>query len=137
MKLLRLTFVACVAALLAAGASADDKDAKDKDKITDAKEKIVGIWEVRTKGAPPGATMEFTKDGKLTIHVKAGERELNIEGTYKVDGDKLIATLKPPPMAPPGTPESKQTMTITKLTDTELETKDARGKVDQFTKKKK
>jgi uncharacterized protein (TIGR03066 family) len=136
MNVLRLVFVACVAAALAAGASADDKkDGKDKDKVSKAKEKIVGVWEIQAKGAPPGATptMEFTKDGKLTLIAKAGDKEFKVEGTYTVEDDKLTTTLKPP-MG--GGKEFKQTWTITKLTDTDLETKDDKGKVTQFTKKK-
>ena len=56
-----------------------------------------------------------------------------MEGAYKLDGDKLTVTLR--------TPEEKDkeltdTVTITKLTDKELITKDQKGKVDEFKKKK-
>jgi uncharacterized protein (TIGR03066 family) len=138
MKVLRLVFVACVAAVLAAGASADDKKDtkdkdKDKDKVTNVKDKIVGVWELQAKGIPTAPTMEFTKDGKILMTVKMADREIKVEGTYKVDGDKLMTALKPP-MG--GANEFKQTLTVTKLTDNELDVKDDKGMVTHFTKKK-
>src|SRR5262245_31358054 len=53
--------------------------------------KIVGTWEVtKAKGAPEGATVEFTKDGKMKIRFKVGDKELEIDGTYKLEKEKKI-----------------------------------------------
>ena len=50
------------------------------------------------------------------------------DGTYKLDGDKLELGMKF------GGDEKKETLTVKKLTDTELETADSKGKTDTFTK---
>ncbi|SRR5579871_1305381 len=97
--------------------------------------KILGVWEVikSDDGTPPKTTIEFTRDGKLKVKTKVGDQTLTMDGTYKLEGDKLTVTLM--------TPDEKEkevtdTVTITKLTDKELITKDQKGKVDQFKKKK-
>lgn len=86
------------------------------------KEKIVGTWElVKTteKNAPPvGSTVEFTKDGKAKLTVKA-DKPMTLEATYSVDGDTLKILLK----GPDGK-EATDTMKITKLTDKELVTEE-------------
>jgi uncharacterized protein (TIGR03066 family) len=96
---------------------------------------ILGVWEVikSDDGTPPMTTIEFTRDGKLKVKTKVGDQTLTMEGTYKLEGDKLTVTLM--------TPDEKEkevtdTVTITKLTDKDLITKDQKGKVDQFKKKK-
>jgi uncharacterized protein (TIGR03066 family) len=68
-------------------ARADEK--KDLDKT-----KLVGTWEV-TKGEtmPVGSTAEFTKDGKLKLVLKNGDKTLTIEGTYKIEGQAFKSTL--------------------------------------------
>lgn len=102
------------------GTAADDDNAK----------KIVGKWEVTKSGSdlPTGSTVEFTKDGKLTAIVKGDDTK--IEGTYKVEKDKLSVKLKV------GDQSVEETVTITKLSDTELELKDKDAKVDVFKKAK-
>ena len=85
----------------------------DDDKI-DAK-KLVGKWATK-EGAPEKFTVEFTKDGKFKF-----EGPITMEGTYKLDGNKL--TIK-------GTVngnEETMTRTITKLTDAEVSSKDENG----------
>jgi uncharacterized protein (TIGR03066 family) len=100
--------------------AADDDNAK----------KIVGKWEVTKSGSdlPAGSTVEFTKDGKLTAVIKGDCTK--IEGTYKVEKDKLNVKLKV------GDQSVDETVTITKLSDTELELKDKDNKVDVFKKAK-
>jgi uncharacterized protein (TIGR03066 family) len=97
---------------------------------TDNKTKIVGKWALEKttnkKPPPPGTVIEFTKDGKLKITIA----NFSLDGTYKVDGDKVHTTMK----SPDGK-EHKETITITKLTDKELVTKDEKGNVDTFKKK--
>ena len=97
------------------------------------KTKIVGVWEVTKSedAAPAGATLEFTKDGKLKVSAKIGDQALSFEGTYKVDGNKLVATMK----GPDGK-ERTETMILVKLTASELITKDEKGRRDEFKKKK-
>jgi len=110
------------------GASlADDKDKKE----VPNKDKVIGIWEVTKSGSgiPPGATFEFTKDGKLKVTIKADGKEVTVEGTYKVEGDTITSA------GPKGEKPDKNK--IKKLTDTELVTEDEKGKVDEFKKKKK
>lgn len=84
-----------------------------EDKKIDAK-KLVGKWESKPD-VKEKFQIEFTKDGKFTV---SGEKDKSIEGTYKVDGNKVTVTIKA---------EGKEvTMkrTISKLTDTEVTSKD-------------
>ncbi|HEX3151389.1 MAG TPA: hypothetical protein VHR66_25140, partial [Gemmataceae bacterium] len=47
------------------------------------------------EGAPPvGAMAEFHKDGKLTVTMKMDDKEVKMEGTYKVEAHKFICTFK-------------------------------------------
>ena len=107
-------------------AAADEK--KD-----DFAAKIVGTWELvksEEPNAPPGATATFTKDGKFIVEAKVNGMELKFEGTYKVEKDQLHTEMKL------GEEIKKDTDTIKKLTDTELETVDKDKKVTTFKKKK-
>jgi uncharacterized protein (TIGR03066 family) len=136
MNPLRLSAIlaACFAFLaLAATAIADDKAVN--------KDKIVGTWQVtKSAGGLPGeAVLLFSKDGKLKITIsvpvkskdnKKTSQTVTIEGTYRVEGDKLTIALKQ------GAKESKETMTIKNLTDKKLVTVDSRGKEDEFEKTK-
>jgi uncharacterized protein (TIGR03066 family) len=96
--------------------------------------KIVGVWIVikSDDGTPPMTTIEFTRDGKLKVKTKVGDQTLTMEGTYKLEGDKLTVTLITPDEKDK---EVTDTVTITKLTDKELITKDQKGKVDEFKRK--
>jgi uncharacterized protein (TIGR03066 family) len=89
---------------LVAGSRADDK----KDEKIDAK-KLIGKWE--PEDAKEKVSMEFTKDGKLTILAGNGKE---FSGTYKVDGKKLTFSVKS------GEMEITKTVTILKLTDDEF-----------------
>jgi uncharacterized protein (TIGR03066 family) len=96
---------------------------------------ILGVWEVikSDDGTPPMTTIEFTRDGKLKVNTKVGDQTLAMEGSYKLEVDKLTVTLKPPDEKEK---ELTDTVTITKLTDKVLITKDQKGKVDEFKRKK-
>jgi uncharacterized protein (TIGR03066 family) len=95
------------------------------------KEKIVGTWEVTKSGSdlPEGATIEFTKDGKLTINIKDKDKTITVKGTYTVDGDKLMVVTNFEDK------EHKETITIKSLTDKKLVTVDEKKKEDEFKKK--
>jgi len=121
MKLLQLLLAAGLLVGLTSVCRAEDK----KDDKTN-KEKIVGTWVLekpdKPKNIPPGTTIEFTKNGKLKLSAKVDGKDINIEGTYSVDGDKLKTTGQ----GPDGK-EQTDTDTITKLTDKELVIKDSKS----------
>ena len=98
----------------------------------DNAKKIVGTWVVEKAGGdlPVGSTVEFAKDGKLKVMAKAEGMEIKLDGTYKLDKDKLTFKVKV------GTEEIEETVTIKKLTDDALEIEDKDKKVDVFKKKK-
>ena len=122
----RLVAVLAVVGLAGAGLWADDKK-------PDYARQIVGKWEV-TKAdegtLPVGAIVEFTKDGKFKAFEKMGDKDVTFEGTYKVTGDKFEVTLKI------GEESHTNTITITKMTDDEMHTKDKDGKVVEVKRKK-
>jgi uncharacterized protein (TIGR03066 family) len=94
------------------------------------KEKIVAVWVVtKSADAPPGATIEFTKDGKINVTMSMNGKEMKAEGSYTVEEDKINTVLKQ------GAKEEKETLKIKKLTDTELITEDEKGKTDEYKKK--
>ena len=109
-----------LAVLLAVAAGASAQDTKDgKKDAVDAK-KLVGKWEPKEK--KESVTIEFTKDGKLILSVDAGGKTQKLEGSYKLDGNKLTVTVKFMDQ------EMKEEVTINSLTDDELTTTDSKGK---------
>ena len=117
-KLLAAVGVVC---LLAPAARADEKDYPKL---------IVGKWEVikAEEGVPPGAILEFTKDGKIMMTGKKDGEEVSREATYKLDGKKLTVTT--------GGDGGKTTnLTITKLSDTEMAVESDEGKRVELKKK--
>ena len=88
----------------AAGAADDKKDEKIDGK------KLIGKWEPKDPKAEK-IVLEFTRDGKLNAFA---DKDFKIEGSYKLDGNKLTILLKA------GENEIKDTVTISKLTDDEL-----------------
>jgi uncharacterized protein (TIGR03066 family) len=125
MKALRMCAAIAVVCLVGAGVRAEDK--ADNAKL------IVGKWEltkVEEGGLPKGTVIEFTKDGKVKVTAKMDDKDNVFEGTYKVEGDKLNVTMKI------GDDEHKQTITLLKLTDTAMHTKNMEGKMSELTKKK-
>lgn len=111
----------CVVAF-AGTAQAQDDNAK----------KLVGVWvleKTESGGLPAGTTVEFTKDNKLKIVAKENDKELKLDGTYKIAKDKLTVELKF------GDMDIKEELTIKKVTDDALELEKDK-KVDTFKKKK-
>jgi uncharacterized protein (TIGR03066 family) len=95
----------------------------------DAK-KLVGKWEPTAPKKGDAMVMEFTKDGKVIVTGSLDGKEVKIEGTYKLDGEKLSFKLTF------NTETVDESVTITKLTDDELEGKDKKGEVEAFKKVK-
>jgi uncharacterized protein (TIGR03066 family) len=98
----------------------------------DNAKKIVGTWIVEKAGGdlPAGSSIEFTKDLKLKAVVKADGMEIKLDGSYKVEKEKLTVKVMI------GTESVEETVTIKKLTDDTLEIEDKDKKVDVFKKKK-
>jgi uncharacterized protein (TIGR03066 family) len=124
MNALKLLAAVAVVGLAGTGLRAEDKP--------DYAKMVVGKWTVAkadegTVGA--GATVEFTADGKVKATHKKGDEDFTAEGTYKVDGDKLHMTMKV------GDMERKMEITITKISKTEMHTKNEEGKKVELTKK--
>jgi uncharacterized protein (TIGR03066 family) len=94
--------------------------------------KIVGVWELTKSAtpAPPGATLEFTKDGKLKFRAEVKGKPIEEVGTYKVQGNKIHVTFRV------GGQEKQETGTIKTLTDTRLVIEDPKGKIDEYKRKK-
>ncbi|HJZ55504.1 MAG TPA: TIGR03066 family protein [Gemmataceae bacterium] len=116
--------VVAIVSLAGAGTRADDK--------VDYAKLLVGKWEV-TKAdpgtVPEGTLVEFTKDGKMKITAKKDGKDTMIEGTYKVEKNTFTMTVKI------GDEEHTQTITITKISEKEMSTKDKDGKAVELKKK--
>ena len=104
------TLLACTLAIVVHGGPAWAEDTK-VEKIDTAK--LVGRWDAQnTKN---GLVIEFTKDGKTkSVFMSSPGKQIQVEGTYTVEGNKLITVVKS------GDQEAKETLTVSKLTDTEL-----------------
>ena len=132
---MRLSRLACAGflavGLLAAGAFPGAAQEK-KDKTN--KDKIVGNWElVKTdEPLPPGIKIlvNFTKDGKMKVTATFMGMTKEQEGTYTVEGNKLMTTQKQ------GTVEKKDTDTIKTLDDKSLITVNAKGEKTEFKRAK-
>jgi uncharacterized protein (TIGR03066 family) len=121
MRTLLLGFAAVLP--LACGAFAAD-DKKDEPKI-DGK-LVVGKWEPKVPKAGELTLLELTKDGKLLAIAEVGGKPAKAEGTYKLDGNKF--TYEVTYMGE----TTKDTVTLTKLTDEEMEGKDKEGKMYSY-----
>jgi uncharacterized protein (TIGR03066 family) len=62
------------------------------------------------------------------VSVEKGGKSTKVEGTYKLEGDKLEMALKMEGK------EQKETITVTKLTDDEFVGKDTKGKEEKLKK---
>ena len=91
--------------------------------------KLVGSWTMVKGDGPPGMMLTFTADGKLIMSADLKGKELKIEGTYTVKDNTITSKLSF------GGKEVSEDHKIKKLTDTELQTEDKKGTVDEFKKK--
>jgi uncharacterized protein (TIGR03066 family) len=94
-------------------------------------EKIIGAWVVSkpAKDTPKDTALEFTKDGKLVWTGSLNGIQTDIEGQYKVEGDKIVSTRDI------GGHEDRRTIKIKSLTDTTLVIEMPEGHVDEYKKK--
>ena len=125
MNTLRLLVAGVMVVALTAGARAEKKP--DNAKL------LVGSWEAvkADKGTlPVGSVVTFGKDGKMKVAMKVEDKEMSHEGTYKVDGDKFTITMKHDDK------EEKMTITIKKISETELVSTNDKGGVVEFKRKK-
>jgi uncharacterized protein (TIGR03066 family) len=118
--------VLCAVAVLGfAGVTAAGQDQK-----IDAK-KLIGKWEAaKPKADAPKMVVEFAEGGKVTLTVTVGDKSEKIDGTYKVDGNKVSVAMAF------GGKEEKETFTVSKLTDDEMVSTDSKGKEDTLKKVK-
>jgi uncharacterized protein (TIGR03066 family) len=101
-----------------------------EDKIDSAK--LVGKWEEKNPGKGETHTVEFTKDGNVKIvRILKGGKETALEGTYKVDGDKLTMKVH----AGNKKKSMDRVVTIDKLTDDEFVQTDDTKATKTFAKK--
>jgi uncharacterized protein (TIGR03066 family) len=125
MNAMKLLVVGIAVCLLGSIAAADEKKG-DNAKL------IVGKWEVTAahEGGPPkGGTVEFTKDGMFKVSGEQEGMKLTFEGTYKIDGNKLVLTFKM------GESEQAIDLTVDKLDETSMATTSMHGKVELKRKK--
>jgi uncharacterized protein (TIGR03066 family) len=116
--------IGAVVILSFAGLTSAAGQDKDKDKV-DIK-KLLGKWEPKDAKI----VIEFADKGKMLIVFEEGGKNEKIEGTYKVDGNKLDIA-----MSFLGK-EQKETLTVKKLTDDELVTVDSKNKEETLKRKK-
>jgi len=123
MRVPRLAAFASLVVLLSSSATlvyAEDK----------AKDLIVGKWE--PVKAPPGAkiVIEFTKDGKVLMTGSANQKDIKLEGKYKLTDEKTMQI-----SFEQGGKAKTDTTKIVKLTKDELVTKDENDKEEQSFKR--
>ena len=117
-RLSRVALLA-VAALFLSDSSASAQDAA----------KLVGTWDApKTKEFPYDITLQFAKDGKLKMTVKA-PKPVTRDCTYKLDGDKLSITRKD------GEKEDTMAWTVKSLDDKKLVVVDDKGTTTEYAKK--
>jgi uncharacterized protein (TIGR03066 family) len=124
MNTLRWLAVGMIVCLIGGPARADEK--------VDYKKLIVGKWEVSKADegtVPPGTLVEFTKDGKFIVAGKKDDMDVKFEGTYTVEGNTFTFKLKI------GEEEMSQTITITKISEKEMSTKNKEDKKVELKKK--
>jgi uncharacterized protein (TIGR03066 family) len=124
MSTLRWLAVGAVVCLLGGSVRAEEKP--------DYAKLIVGKWEVSKADegtVPMGTLIEFTKDGKVKLSGTKEGKDFTAEATYKVEGNKFTVTTKQDDK------ERTQTITIKKISETEMSTENAEGKVVELKKK--
>jgi uncharacterized protein (TIGR03066 family) len=125
MNILRLMGAGVTVCVLAVGIRADDQERNSK--------LVVGQWKVvkATPGTfPIGTVIDLSKDHKIKVTAKRDDKTVIHEGTYKVEGAKIIITVTVEGK------EQKHLLTITKISDTEMVTDHGGGGTIEFKKEK-
>ena len=124
MNVLRLMGAGVIVCVLAVGIRAAEKD---NVKL------VVGKWTVVNASPgtfPLGTVLDLSKDDKAKVIGSRDGKEFIHAGTYEVDGAKIILTVKVERK------EQKHTLTITKISDTEMVTEHGGGGTIEFKKEK-
>lgn len=116
---MRVLIGLCALAAVCGAVAADDK----KDEKFDAA-KLLGKWEPKEAKKGEEFVLEFDKGGKMTVRGTLDGKPQTLEGTYKLDGNKLSFELKAPGET------IKETITLLKLDDDELEGREKDGRVE-------
>ena len=91
----------------------------------------MGAWRSpKTGDLPEGTVVEFQKEVKLVVLLKEDGKDMKLEGTYKIEKEKLNVTITV--MGE----KHEEALTIKKLTDDTLELEDKDKKTETFKKKK-
>ena len=125
MNVLRLMGAGVIVCVLAVGIRAGGE--KDNPK------RVVGKWKVvkATPGTfPLGTILDLSKDDKVRVIRSRDGKESIHAGTYEVDGATIVITVKVEGE------EQKHTLTITKISDTEMVTEHGGGGTIEFKKEK-
>ena len=113
---------------LASGFATADPIPKEKEKTALEKqaEKVIGKWRiVKSNGTEiNGTTVEFTKDGKMTISMDEGKTEF--KGKYKVTKEGIDYKVSL------GETEKAEVLTIKKLEEKTMTTEDPEGVAEEF-----
>jgi uncharacterized protein (TIGR03066 family) len=125
MSVLRLAGAGVLVCVLAVGIRAGGE--KDNPK------RVVGKWKV-VKASPGtfplGTVLGLSKDAKAKVVGRRDGKEFTHAGRYEVDGANIIITVKV------GGEEQKHTLTITKISDTEMVTEHGGGGTIKFKREK-
>jgi uncharacterized protein (TIGR03066 family) len=125
MNILRLIGAGVIVCVLGVEIKADDQERNSK--------LVVGQWKVvkATPGTfPIGTVIDLSKDHKIKVAAKRDDKTVIHEGTYKVEGAKIIITVTVEGK------EQKHLLTITKIGDTEMVTDHGGGGTIEFKKEK-
>ena len=113
---------------LASGFATADPIPKEKEKTALEKqaEKVIGKWRIAKSNGTEinGTTVEFTKDGKMTISMDEGKAEF--KGTYKVTKEGIDYKVSL------GETEKAEVLTIKKLEEKTMTTEDPEGVAEEF-----
>jgi uncharacterized protein (TIGR03066 family) len=125
MNVLRVLAAGLILCVLAAGIRADDE--KDNAKL------VVGKWKVDKASPntfPIGTVLDLSKEDKVKVLGKRDDKEFVHEGTYKLDADKIVITVKVEGQ------EQQHILTITKIGDKVMVTDHKGGGTIEFMKEK-
>lgn len=99
-----------------------------KEKETTQADKVVGKWRITKSGGNEvnGTSVEFTKDGKMTISMGDGDEKQEFKGTYKVTKEGIDYTVMI------GEMKKTEVLKIKKLEEKNMTTEDPDGQVEEF-----